>query len=165
MGSVASSRKPSCTRNSSARRPKPKDLVGLIGKSLQGQRKLRQCGLEREKFVAVFLQKFTAVLKLETAFARRKRGKEQLRALVDTACRRQQRRRCKLVLLHRPFHVAQQVLHPQIADADAEVAAGHVLQLVSLVEDHHPGFGQNAGIGRALGCLLHRQVGEEQDDG
>ena len=71
----------------------PEDLVRLVGKRLQGQRELRQRGLERQKFVAVFLQKFTAVLKLEAAFARRKRGKEKLRALVDAGRRRQQRRR------------------------------------------------------------------------
>ena len=58
--------------------------------------------------------------------------------------------------------VARQLFKADVADREAEVAGGHLFQLVRLVEDDRGGFGQNAGVGRAGGLLLDGEVGEEQ---
>ena len=55
--------------------------------------------------------------------------------------------------------VAAQLLEAVVADGDAEVLAGDVLDFVRLVEHHGVVFGQDAAF---VVLVLERQVGEEQ---
>ena len=64
--------------------------------------------------------------------------------------------------LERGLNVTSQIVEAQIADRDSEVAAGHVFELMSFVEDHGRAIRQDAGVGRIVGHQLNRQVGEKQ---
>jgi hypothetical protein len=59
--------------------------------------------------------------------------------------------------------VATQLLEAVIADGDAEILPGYVLDFVRFVEHHRVIFGQDAAFGiTILQHLLQRQIGEEQ---
>src|SRR5271157_1393371 len=57
-------------------------FLGLVGDGLQLGVKMQQRILQAEIFIAIFFQKFRAVLKREAALAWRNQRKEKLRALV-----------------------------------------------------------------------------------
>ena len=123
-----------------------------------------------EIHIALLLEELLAIREGHAAFAHhaasvhpgRQRGEEQPRAFADHL-RGGDDFRLQLALgAQQRLDVARQILETHVAEADAEVARRHILQLVRLIEDHHSGFRQNACIGSAAGLLTDRHVGKEQ---
>jgi hypothetical protein len=67
-----------------------------------------------------------------------------------------------VIALKRGFYVAAEFVYARIADGNSKIAASHVFQLVSFVENDRSGLRENAGIGSVFGLLLDRQIGEEK---
>ena len=67
-----------------------------------------------------------------------------------------------MIAVQRGFHISAQLFHAGIADRHPKVAAGHIFQFVSFVENDCTGLGKNARVGRIFRLLLDRQIGEEK---
>ena len=113
-------------------------------------------------FVAVFFQELRPRLEGKASIARRQQGEEKLRALAQRPRGLLKAHAERAFYLQSVLDVARQFVAAQIAYRYAEIAAGHVFQLVRLVKDHRAAFGQDAGIGSAFRHQLDGQVGKKQ---
>ena len=116
---------------------------------------------KREKFVAIFFEKFAAVFERETAFARGRRAKKnkarsrRLFTAPESAADSMWLRCREASTSRREF------FESRIADANSEVASSDIFQFVRFVEDHRSDFGKNAGVGRVFRLLLDAEIGKK----
>ena len=89
------------------------------------------------------------------------RGEEHAGAVARVCAASMAEVRARLRAEH-GFHVASELVEALGAEADAEVVAGDLFQLVRLVEDDGAGGGKDAGIGGRRGLQLDGHVGEEE---
>ena len=60
------------------------------------------------------------------------------------------------------FDISAQLFKSAVTDRNTKIASSNIFELVTFIEDHGPGLGQNSSIGRVLGLLLDREIGKEQ---
>src|ERR1039458_582465 len=137
-------------------------LVGLVGNGLQLGVQVQQRILQAKILVAILFQELRAVLEREASLSRRKQREEELRPVLDSVAHMDNIGERHIPPPQGVLDVAEQFVHPKVGDRDSKVVGGHVLQLVSFVEDDDTGVGQYTGVGRMVLGRFDRQVSTEQ---